>query len=99
MSYEQNEINNFRNEFDKFVQYWYKWNSSQNNNFKYFEQFNTKLRMPFAIKNIELEYSFLFEKQADMKESHKFLYKLIYGLPMKLFLNYMKRSLILEQNN
>jgi hypothetical protein len=76
MSYERDNINNFGVEFDKFSSFWNNWDISQNQNFNYLKQFNTKLRMPFAIKQIELDYEFLREKMEDMKELHKFLYKL-----------------------
>ena len=76
MSYERENIENFGTEFDKFSQYWNNWNNSSNTNFDYLWQFNTKLRMPYAIKEIELDRDFLREKKEDMKELHKFIYKL-----------------------
>jgi hypothetical protein len=76
MSYERDNIDNFGFEFDKFSRNWDNWENTHNPSFSYLKQFNTKLRMPFAIKQIELDYEFLREKMDDMKELHKFLYKL-----------------------
>lgn len=76
MSYESDNISNFQSEFEKFISSWDNWNFSQNSNFSYLMQFNTKLRMPFAIKEIELDYDFLSPKENDMKDLHKFLYKM-----------------------
>jgi len=75
-------------------------------------QFNTKLRMPFAIKEIELDYYFLSRKENEMKDLHKFLYKLsdlwfayeaffklyekIYNISLKN--NFSKTNWINEQN-
>jgi len=76
MSYESDNIYDFTNEFEKFSHSWDNWNINHNQNFSYLMQFNTKLRMPFAIKEIELDYYFLSQKENDMKDLHKFLYKL-----------------------
>lgn len=76
MSYERNRINDFGREFDKFSSYWDNWYYGNHPKKEYLIQFNTKLRMPLGIKEIELEPDFLSPKERDMKELHKFLYKL-----------------------
>ena len=76
MSYERDKINDFGREFDKFSRFWDDWYYSNHPKKEYLIQFNTKLRMPLGIKEIELDPDFLSPKERDMKELHKFLYKL-----------------------
>lgn len=62
MSYESDNINEFKIEFEKFSSYWNNWEHSHHPKFNFLMQFNTKLRMPFAIREIELDYEFLNRK-------------------------------------
>jgi len=77
MSYETEEIDNFKTEFDKFEYFLKEWRDSSHPKFDYLKQFSTKLRMPLAIKGIQLESEFLDDKQGNIKELHKFLYKIV----------------------
>lgn len=77
MSYETEKIDNFKSEFDTFERFLEDWRYNNHPKFNYLKQFNTKLRMPFGIKEIQLENKFLDEKQTDIKELHKFLYKTV----------------------
>lgn len=74
---------------------------AQSPNFEYLMQFNTKLRMPFAIKNIELDEYFLKPKCDDMKTLHKFLYKLadLWFVYEAFFKLYEKLTNIILPNN
>lgn len=77
MSYESVEIANFESEFSKFSYHWNYWNNNKLPSFNTLAQFNTKLRMPFAIKKMSLEQEFLVPKESEIEDLHLFFYKLV----------------------
>lgn len=82
MSYETEkpyefESDNFKSEFGRFERFLEDWSDNNHPKFDYLKQFNTKLRMPLAIREIQLESKFLDDKRGNIKELHKFLYKIV----------------------